>query len=368
MKLYYNLGEERYGRLLFGELLRRRLINPIFLLLYLVGWQTLYSLSKFGRLRKNLPILAVLGVVFMGILIQLLADYAIRRLRRPLWRGQGIGFAKDSLVIAEADGSLAGEILWTQVECIRDNRNWYYLFCTDKRFLPLPKALFTDPAVAVELEIHRGEIKRKKIRGTWAAAAVWLCVTAAGLFAVGKSALNYNGKLSWYISRIQNTRTVSLENDNLFETGLDGIMETAAKKVDFMPFMMQKSLSVHLKADGTVKTFDAYIYGYDVNYKLVKTYLLWYDAGKGRGLSIEVRDYEGVSATEDSAFKPNRDFRYVEEIFRSVGLKDIIEEDGAEGYGFSYKVSGIEPCMRLYVEATDKILEDFYLTEYPFEP
>ena len=58
----------------------------------------------------------------------------------------------------------------------------------------------------------------------------------------------------------QNKKTVKLKHDNIYEDGIDGLLEDLGKVIDFPQHMMLKnSFNLHFAPDGTI-TQKRYIY------------------------------------------------------------------------------------------------------------
>ncbi|MCG4470989.1 hypothetical protein L0P50_19195, partial [Lawsonibacter sp. DFI.6.74] len=72
------------------------------------------------------------------------------------------------------------------------------------------------------------------------------------------------GKLSWVIERLKSERKVKFENNNIYEDGVGGIFEDINKKYKLpKELYMSDNFSLKFKSDGTITSFDTFIYGKD---------------------------------------------------------------------------------------------------------
>lgn len=85
----------------------------------------------------------------------------------------------------------------------------------------------------------------------------------------------------------QNKKTVKLKHDNIYEDGIDGLLEDLGKVIDFPQHMMLKnSFNLHFAPDGSISSIDTMWYGYDERYTYVDSYLISYDRSKSTYISL----------------------------------------------------------------------------------
>ncbi len=85
----------------------------------------------------------------------------------------------------------------------------------------------------------------------------------------------------------QNKKTVKLKHDNIYEDGIDGLLEDLGKVIDFPQHMMLKnSFNLHFAPDGSISSIDTMWYGYDERYTYVDSYLISYDRSKSVYISV----------------------------------------------------------------------------------
>ena len=91
-------------------------------------------------------------------------------------------------------------------------------------------------------------------------------VTLSGSALVVRSAIPYNGKLSWYLDDLKDKRSVVLTHDNIYESGVEGIMRDIGAKVRLPETLcLATSFNLHFAPDGTIQTLDTMLYGFDEN-------------------------------------------------------------------------------------------------------
>ena len=137
-----------------------------------------------------------------------------------------------------------------------------------------------------------------------AAIVILLAITVNYGSKVYHSAINYNGKLAWFIEDLKNKRTISFEENNLYENGLDGFINALDKKFN-LPEELYISSSFDLKFsyDGTITYIDTFIYG--KNQKGDKeSYLVTYDRRKSDKITVYLNGYASEDYSEDKRLQP----------------------------------------------------------------
>ena len=75
-------------------------------------------------------------------------------------------------------------------------------------------------------------------------------MTFLGAAGTAWSAVPFNGKLSWVINELQSSRRVRLVHNNIYEDGLDGLLEDIRGKVDLPEKLcLVNSFNLHFRAD-----------------------------------------------------------------------------------------------------------------------
>lgn len=171
-------------------------------------------------------------------------------------------------------------------------------------------------------------------------------VTFLGAAGTAWSAVPFNGKLSWVINELQSSRRVRLVHNNIYEDGLDGILEDIRGKVDLPEKLcLVNSFNLHFRADGTVETLYTFVKGFDENGNFVDSYLISYDAADSDKITI------WLGGAADMEFAQEKDLEPLLEAMRVLPLKETVEnwqEDiygilyyGERSWGYSTEESGI---------------------------
>ena len=92
-----------------------------------------------------------------------------------------------------------------------------------------------------------------------------------------KSAMPYQGKLSWVLEDAKNRRTIPLTHDNIFRDGIDGLLSDI-REVTAMPGSCNVANSVDLEFDSTgrILRLDTFLYGTDED-GAAESFLISYD-------------------------------------------------------------------------------------------
>ncbi|SFK36782.1 hypothetical protein SAMN04488569_102627 [Marinilactibacillus piezotolerans] len=113
-----------------------------------------------------------------------------------------------------------------------------------------------------------------------------LSITATTGYFVYQSAQPYNGKLSWVIDDLVNTKKIAFEHNNIFENSLEGIFADIQSEIE-LPAELYVSSDLNLTYDSTGKITSLYtlIYGKNQNEE-TEAFLLTLDKGSDE---IQVR-------------------------------------------------------------------------------
>lgn len=118
------------------------------------------------------------------------------------------------------------------------------------------------------------------------------------------SAIPYNGALSWKIDDLIHKKEVALEHNNIFEDGIEGIINDIDKKLNLPEELyISESFQVRFDANGTVKNINTLLYGKHNNGKF-KTYLVDYNANKSDHMTIWLDAYTDGNYNEDMKLFP----------------------------------------------------------------
>ena len=117
-------------------------------------------------------------------------------------------------------------------------------------------------------------------------AILLILITSFYAIKIYDTATNLNYKLSWFLMDLQQRRIVELKHNNLYEYGIEGILQDINDKFK-LPDKLYISDSFQLDFDkeGTILSFESFLYGKDKNGKL-KTFLISYDKNKSNDITI----------------------------------------------------------------------------------
>ena len=104
-------------------------------------------------------------------------------------------------------------------------------------------------------------------------------VTIAGVFGMRiiESGMKYNGKLSWKIDEWTRSKKITLEHNNIYENGIEGIFEDLETKLDLPDELyLVNQFSVKFNYEGNITEIYSFFYGKDDSGK-TRTYLLDYN-------------------------------------------------------------------------------------------
>lgn len=141
---------------------------------------------------------------------------------------------------------------------------------------------------------------------------IWICTVTIILLLITcfygvkiyHNAINYNGKLSWFLRDLKNKRTVKLENDNIYKNGIEGIFTDINKKVD-MPkkLYVASNFSLNFDSYGKITSFDTYLYGKNTKGEL-ESYLISYNSNKSENITIYLNGHVNADYSDDKLLEP----------------------------------------------------------------
>ncbi len=138
-------------------------------------------------------------------------------------------------------------------------------------------------------------------------AVAWLaCFAAATVFygvRIARTAVPYQGALSWKLEEWMQKREVSLSHSNFLEGGAAGILEDLSAALDLPEELyMANPFQVEFRADGTIQEISVFLYGRDADGE-TRTYLVDYGGEDGK-MTVWLDGYADASYEEDEALTP----------------------------------------------------------------
>ena len=199
----------------------------------------------------------------------------------------------------------------------------------------------------------RKRIKNRNIRLAYGVIAL-IFMFSLFIFYGGKiykTSMNFNGKLSWILKDLKDKKTVELKHNNIYEDGIEGILQDINKKVP----MVQKlyiANNVDLKFDkeGTITSFNTFLYGKN-DKDTLESYLISYNKNESSKITIYLHGNVNGDFNEDKLLEP------LISTMKVIPLKETISKWEESQFGilysgkrsFGYNGSGV-----LYIDSEGK--------------
>ena len=119
-----------------------------------------------------------------------------------------------------------------------------------------------------------------------------------------ESGMKYNGKLSWKIDEWIRSKKITLEHNNIYEDGIEGIFEDLETKLDLPEELyLVNQFSVKFNYEGTITDIYSFFYGRDDSGK-TRTYLLDYSNRKSDKMTVWMDGNAGGEYDEADKMQP----------------------------------------------------------------
>jgi len=292
------------------------LTRPYCLALWWASWHYLCALCRYGGFRKNGVMLLLCLICWFCVLaygVWLFGSYRRHGCRRCRAAESEDGALRLLREGADKDAvPFDGSAVKWYVK--RKDALWIFLKNREALFLDL-KEWKPEERDFLELKLSVGSALGRSVWRRWAGVLL-AAVMLYGCVSVVESAIPYHGKLAWYLKDLEDKRTVTLVHDNVYETGVDGILEDIRKKVDLpQTLCLATSFNLHFSLDGTVQTFDTMLYGFDEAGNFAGSYLVSYNAARSSRISIYLH---GV---DHAQFQTQKDLQPFLEAVRAMPLE-----------------------------------------------
>ena len=181
-----------------------------------------------------------------------------------------------------------------------------------------------------EKSIHRG------ICLTFLCIESVVILTTTGYYGMRiiESGTKYSGKLSWKIDEWTRSKKITLEHNNIYENGIEGIFEDLETKLDLPDELyLVNQFSVKFNYEGTITEIYSFFYGRDDSGK-TRTYLLDYNNRKSDKMTVWLDGNAGAEYEEADKMQPLFD------LMKYVNLQDEIRgynnEQGSSIFELKY--------------------------------
>lgn len=268
---------KEYKQIMKRQIFISMLSNPIFIAIYGIFFYELYILCKYGRIHKNI-------IVLLGCMIFFLVYIVI------------------------------------------------FIIKSVKRHKTVSEQI-TDENEFDESSTLKSSVKDNSIyKVIWHCIAIIIMIVITLFYGVKiyNSAINYNGKLSWFLSDLKNKKTISFENNNIYENGIEGIFTDINKKIQLpKDLYVYDSVSIDFKSNGTITSFNAYLYGKDDEGK-TESYLITYDKNKSKNIIINLNGYVKADYNKDKSLQP------LINTMKVISLNETVSKWNENKYGILY--------------------------------
>lgn len=118
------------------------------------------------------------------------------------------------------------------------------------------------------------------------------------------SGMKYNGALSWKIDEWLHKKEIVLEHNNIFETGVEGILTDLDEELKLPEELyIAEKMQITFDKEGTVQSLYTFLYGKDEKGK-ERTYLIDYDADKSDKMSVWIDGNANGTYEKDMRLSP----------------------------------------------------------------
>lgn len=118
------------------------------------------------------------------------------------------------------------------------------------------------------------------------------------------SAIPYNGKLAWKIQDLIHTREVALTHTNIFDTGIEGILDDLNAALNLPEKLyIAEQFTVDFDGTGKISALEGFLYGKDGSDQ-TRTYLISYDAKKSKKIYVNMDGYASADFDTDALLSP----------------------------------------------------------------
>ncbi|WP_326048804.1 glycosyl hydrolase [Bacillus cereus] len=182
--------------------------------------------------------------------------------------------------------------------------------------------------------IKNREYESKKLTNSiaWRSISIIIIVAITSFYGmqIYKSAINYNGKLAWFIEKLKYERSVKLKHNNIYKSGVEGIFEDINKKYPLpKKLYMATDFDLTFHSDGTITAFDTFVYGKNVDGK-EETYLISYNKKKSEDITIIRDGYAKPDYNDDKLVEP------LIKTVKAIPVKQTVRKWNESKYGLIY--------------------------------
>ena len=308
-----------------------------------ISWFHLYSLCRFGRLYRNIPLLLFCLLWWIASAVYgIKLWYSYEQCRRILLFEDLT--AEDGEILLQAslekntdrnvlqDSIVTEKFSEQQIKWFIRKKDTLRFFLKDKRVLTLSlNGLDEGIKSFLMLKLSAVPFFGKK---SWRVLACILLVvtTVLGACAVVKSAMPWQGKLGTYLFMWKDKRTVTLIHDNVYVDGIEGVLDDIRAEMDLPETLcLSTGFNMHFAPDGKILSLDTMVYGFDENGDFTDSYLISYSSSHSSKISVYLHGSDG------GIYKEEKDLTPLIEAVSWIPLKQKVRQwEGEDCYGILY--------------------------------
>ena len=166
----------------------------------------------------------------------------------------------------------------------------------------------------------------------WYTAACCLLCASAGYFGWGivKSAVLYQGKLSWVLEEVKHKKTVLLTHDNVYQDGIEGLLSDIQTEIE-MPKELYVATSVDLEFDrsGRLLKLDTLLYGENEKGG-TESFLISYVENKEKEITVYLNGAVNTQDQQEKQLAP------LLSMLKVIPLKQAVSGWQEERFGILY--------------------------------
>lgn len=321
---------KKYKQITRTQLILSMITNPIFIIVYWISFYELYTLCRYGRIHNNISILFMCMLLFLAWFIILI----IRIMKKPVLVPQQIideyEVYENGIKVLQ-DKTL--QVEFKDIKSFKVNKKYSFIVLKNKDVLVLDMINKTHEEINMVKNILKSSVKYNsiyKVIWTYIAIIIIIPITLFYGAKIYHSTINYNGKLSWFISDLKNKKTVGFEHNNIYENGIEGIFTDINKKINIpKDLYVSNSFNLNFDSNGTITSFDTYLYGKNNKGKL-ESYLITYDSNKSKNITINLNGYVNADYNKDKRIEP------LISTMKVIPLKETTSKWNENKYGILY--------------------------------
>src|SRR5699024_5133109 len=148
--------------------------------------------------------------------------------------------------------------------------------------------------------------KLKRVSRIWSAFSlvVLLSITVITGFHIYQSAVNFQGKLAFKIHDLRFKKEIEFVHDNLYEDGLNGLLEDIETKASLpKELYMSSEFDLTFDQNGQIMSLNSFLYGKNEDNE-TKSFLIDFDKFKSDKLTVHLDGYAAPDFDELKKVQP----------------------------------------------------------------